>query len=58
MAKKRRRKKGGESGLVTAMGLMRFYEETESKIKVSPTTVIVTAVAISAFAIILRFFVG
>ena len=58
MAKKRRRKKGGESGLVTAMGLMRFYEETESKIKVSPSAVIATAIAISVIAIILRFFVG
>ena len=56
MAKKRR-KKGSSSGLVTAMGLMRFYEETESKIKVPPEAVLGAAVAISAIAIILRFIV-
>jgi preprotein translocase subunit Sec61beta len=54
----RRRKKGSSSGLVTAMGLMRFYEETESKVKVPPEAVIGAAIAISAIAIILRFLVG
>ncbi len=56
MAKRRRKK--GQSGLVSAMGLMRFYEETESKIKVPPEAVIGAALAISAIALILRFIVG
>jgi len=54
---RKRKKRGGESGLVTAMGLMRFYEETESKIKVSPQMVLLVSIAISALALILRFFV-
>jgi len=40
------------------MGLMRFYEETESKVKVPPEAVRGAAIAISAIAIILRFLVG
>ncbi|ALU11459.1 preprotein translocase subunit SecG [Ignicoccus islandicus DSM 13165] len=56
MAKKRRR--AGDSGLVTAMGLMRFYEEIESKIKVPPEAVVGAAFGISVLALILRIVLG
>ncbi len=52
MAKKGRKRKG-ESGLVTALGLMRFYEEVEEKIQVPPWSVIAAAFALSIIAAIL-----
>ncbi len=54
MAKgKKRRKKAAGSGLVTALGLVRFYEEVEEKIKVPPEAVIGAAFGISILAAIL-----
>lgn len=48
MARKRRKK--GASGLVTAIGLVRFYEEVDEKIKVPPESIIIAAFAISLIA--------
>ncbi|ABU82239.1 preprotein translocase subunit Sec61beta [Ignicoccus hospitalis] len=48
----RKRRKGGE-GLVTAIGLVRFYEEVEEKIKVPPEAVIGAAFALSIMTIAL-----
>ncbi len=55
MSKKKRGRETG--GLVTALGLIRFYEETESKIKISPNAVVALALGITLIAIILRFIV-
>ena len=52
MPKRRRGRRG--TGLVTAMGLMRFYEETESKIKIPPEAVIIASLAISVIAVAVR----
>ena len=55
MAKKGRRKKKGSSGLVTAIGLVRFYEEVEEKIKVPPEAVLAAAFGLSLLAAILDY---
>ena len=52
MAKKRKR--ASDSGLITAMGLMRFYEEIESKVKVPPEAIVGAAFGISVLALVLR----
>ena len=55
MAKKGKRKKKGASGLVTAIGLVRFYEEVEEKIKVPPEAVLAAAFGLSLLAAILDY---
>ncbi len=52
MARKGRRRKA-DSGLVTALGLMRFYEEVEEKIQVPPWSVVAAAFALSIIAAVL-----
>ncbi len=49
MARKGKRKKA-DSGLVTALGLMRFYEEVEEKVQVPPWSVVVAAFVLSVIA--------
>jgi len=53
--KKGRKRRKGQSGLVTAIGLVRFYEEVDEKIKVPPEAVIAAALGISLFAAILDY---
>jgi preprotein translocase subunit Sec61beta len=53
--KKGRKKKKGQSGLVTAMGLVRFYEEVEEKIKVPPEAVIAAAFGLSILVAVLDY---
>ncbi len=50
----RKRRKGADSGLITAMGLMRFYEEIESKIKLPPEAIVGAAFGVSILALIMR----
>ena len=49
MARKGKRRKA-DSGLVTALGLMRFYEEVEEKVQVPPWSVVVAAFVLSVIA--------
>ncbi len=50
----RRRKRRGE-GPLTAAGLVRFFEDVEAKVKISPMTILIVAIAVSAVAAVLNF---
>ena len=57
MARKGKRRKA-DSGLVTALGLMRFYEEVEEKVQVPPWSVVVAAFVLSVIAAALDLILG
>ncbi len=50
MSSRRRR----TSGPMTAAGLVRFFEDVEAKVKISPMTIIIMAAAMSVAAAILN----
>ncbi len=47
------KKRRAESGLVSALGLMRFYEEVEEKVQVPAWSVVAAAFALSVIAAVL-----
>jgi len=52
----RRRKKERAGGPMSAAGLMRFYEEIDVGIKLSPYTVVIVGVIITVLVIVLGAF--
>ena len=52
MSYRRRRRAGGP---LTAAGLVRFFEDVEAKIRISPMAVIAIAIAISVVAMVLNY---
>ncbi len=52
--KKRKEGKKKPGGPMTAAGLISFYEETESRIKLTPTWIFLISVAYVGIVVILR----
>ncbi len=50
----RRRKRKGE-GPLTAAGLVRFFEDVEAKVRISPMAILIIAMAASVVAAVLNF---
>lgn len=55
MPKSKRRRESG--GPMSAAGLMRFYEEVDVGIKLTPHLVVLTGVAVAVLILILRAFI-
>ena len=47
-------KKRKTTGPVTAAGLVRFFEDVEAKVTISPTTIVILAIATSVVVAVLN----
>ncbi|MEM0046434.1 MAG: preprotein translocase subunit Sec61beta [Fervidicoccaceae archaeon] len=54
MSSKSKEKKKKPSGLMSAAGLISFYEETDTKFSITPTTVIIISIAFIGAVVALR----
>ncbi|MBE9391496.1 preprotein translocase subunit Sec61beta [Fervidicoccus fontis] len=54
MSSKSKEKKKKPSGLMSAAGLISFYEDTGAKITITPTTIIIISIAFIGIVVALR----
>lgn len=54
MSSKSKEKKKKPSGLMSAAGLISFYEDTEAKITITPTWIIIISIAFVGAVVALR----
>ncbi|MGB9830868.1 MAG: preprotein translocase subunit Sec61beta [Fervidicoccus fontis] len=54
MSSKSKEKKKKPSGLMSAAGLISFYEDTSTKITITPTTIIIISIAFIGIVVALR----
>ncbi|AFH42948.1 MULTISPECIES: preprotein translocase subunit Sec61beta [Fervidicoccus] len=54
MSSKSKEKKKKPSGLMSAAGLISFYEDTSAKITITPTTIIIISIAFIGIVVALR----
>ncbi len=52
MSSRRRRRTGGP---LTAAGLVRFFEDVEARVRISPMAIIIIAIAASVLTLILNY---
>jgi len=54
MSSKSKERKKKPSGLMSAAGLISFYEDTDTKFSISPTAVIIISIAFVGIVAVLR----